>query len=126
MQADMGKLVLRLTLGVLILFHGVHKLIHGVGFIENMMVAHHLPAFFAWAVYIGEVLAPLMIILGVKTRLGGGLIVINMLVAFLLVHVHQFFTLAGSGGWALELQAFYMFTALSLVFLGPGRFRLHS
>ena len=126
MNPDIGKLILRLTLGVLIFFHGFHKLIHGVGFIENMMVAHHLPAFFAWAVYLGEVLAPVMIVLGIKTRIGAGLVVINMLVAFLLVHTHQFFTLSNSGGWALELQAFYMFTALALLFLGPGRFRLHS
>jgi len=126
MNPDIGKLILRLTLGVLILFHGVHKVIHGIGFIENMMVGHHLPAFFAWAVFLGEVLAPIMIIFGVQTRLGAGLIVINMVVALLLVHTHQFFTLAGSGGWALELQAFYLLTALALIFLGPGRFRIHS
>lgn len=126
MNPDIGKLILRLTLGVLIFFHGFHKLIHGVGYIENMMVAHHLPAFFAWAVYLGEVLAPIMIVFGIKTRIGAGLVVINMLVAFLLVHTHQFFTLSNSGGWALELQAFYLLTALALIFLGPGRFRVHS
>jgi putative oxidoreductase len=45
-----------------------------------------------------------------------------MLVAFALAHLAQLFTLAKTGGWALELQGMYLFTALALVFLGAGRF----
>lgn len=123
---DIGKLILRLTLGILILFHGVHKLLHGIGFIETMVTAHHLPAFFAYGVYIGEVVAPLMLLIGYQTRIGALLIVINMLVALALVHTGQFFSISGSGGYALELQAFYLLTALALIFLGPGRYKAHS
>src|SRR3546814_1428350 len=83
---DLGKLVLRLTIGVLILFHGVAKLLNGIGPIEAMIVARGMPAFFAWAVYIGEVIAPLLLIFGFYTRLGGLLITLNMLVAIVLAH----------------------------------------
>src|SRR3546814_13179296 len=68
---DLGKRVLRLTLGILLLFHGRAKLSHGVSGIEGMVAAHGLPAFFGWAVYIGEVVAPILLIVGVYTRAAG-------------------------------------------------------
>lgn len=125
-QPDTGKLILRLTLGLLILLHGIAKIINGVGGIEGMLASQGLPAFFAWGVLVGEVLAPLMIILGFHTRLGAGLIAINMVVAILLAHRGELYQLTSSGGWALELQGMFLFTALALVFTGPGRFRVHS
>lgn len=125
-NTDLGKLILRLCVGGLILFHGIAKLMHGVGFIENMLSSHGLPAFLAYGVYVGEVIAPLMIILGYQTRIGALLIVINMLTAIVMVHLGQLLTLGGQGGWALELQGMYLFGALALVFLGPGRYKLKS
>jgi putative oxidoreductase len=119
---DTGKLILRLVLGILILLHGLSKLQHGVGFISTMLAQHGLPGFLAYLVYVGEVLAPLMVILGLAGRLGALIIVINMLVAFLLVHTGQLHSLNDAGGWALELQGMYLFSALALVFMGSGRF----
>lgn len=125
-QPDIGKLILRLALGVLILLHGIAKLLNGIGGIEGMLVNQGLPALFAWGVFIGEVLAPLMVIIGFHTRLGAGLIAINMVVAILLAHAGDLYRLTANGGWALELQGMFLFTAFALVFLGPGRFRVHS
>jgi len=61
---DAGKLVLRLTLGILILLHGIAKLMDpgGLAGISGMLAAKGLPAFIAYGVYIGEVVAPAMII----------------------------------------------------------------
>lgn len=120
-NADLGKLILRLTLGGLLLFHGISKLLNGVGYIEGMLTAHGIPAFFAYGVFIGELLAPLMVVLGYQTRIGALLIVFNMLVAIALVHTHELMELGGNGGWALELQGLFLFGALALVFLGSGR-----
>ena len=119
-----GKLVIRLTVGILILFHGIGKLFNpeSLGFIRSMLEGADLPAALAYGVYVGEVIAPLMIILGVYCRLGGLLVVVNMLFALWLAHSADIFTLSEHGGWALELQGFYFFTALALVFLGSGRF----
>jgi putative oxidoreductase len=125
-NADLGKLIVRLTLGGLLLFHGVAKLFNGIGGIESMLVAHGIPAFFAYGVFIGEVIAPLMVILGYHTRIGALLIVFNMLVAIALAHSGQLMSLGSSGGWRLELQGFFLFIALALIFLGPGRYKLKS
>jgi len=119
-----GKLVIRLTVGVLILFHGVSKLIQpeSLGFIRAMLEGADLPTQLAYGVYVGEVIAPLMIVLGIYCRLGGLLVVVNMLFAIWLAHSAEIFTLSDHGGWALELQGFYLFTALALIFLGSGRY----
>ncbi len=125
-NADLGKLILRLTLGGLMLFHGIAKLINGIGFIEGELASHGLPTILAYGVYIGEILAPLMVILGYQTRIGALLIIFNMLVAIALVHGHQLLALGSNGGWALELQGFFLFTAVAVIFLGPGRYKLKN
>lgn len=125
-NADLGKLIIRLTLGGLMLFHGVAKLFNGISGIEGMLAGHGIPTVFAYGVYIGELIAPLMIILGYQTRIGALLIMFNMLVAIALAHGNQLLALGGNGGWALELQGFFLFTALAVIFLGPGRYKLKN
>ena len=119
---DTGKLVLRLALGILILLHGVAKLSSGVGFVSSQLVAHGLPAALAYLVYIGEIIAPVLIIVGVYTRPAAWVMVINMLFAVGLVHMKQLTMLDKNGGWALELQGMFLFAALAVAFLGAGRF----
>ncbi len=119
---DAGKLVLRLTIGILMLLHGIGKLTGGIGGIEAMLLARGMPAFFAWGVYVGEILAPLLVILGVYARAGAVLIVVNMLVAIALVHRHEIGMLTDNGGWAIELQGLFLFGAAAIALLGAGRF----
>jgi putative oxidoreductase len=45
-----------------------------------------------------------------------------MVVALLLVHTSQFFTVNETGGWALELQAMYLGGAIVVALLGAGRY----
>lgn len=122
---EFGKLILRQTLGILMLFHGVHKLIHGIDGIKGMVVNAGLPEIFAYGVYVGEVIAPILIILGFYSRIGALLIVINMLVAIWLAHPNELFMLTQHGGWALELQGFFLLTAAALFFTGPGAFSVN-
>jgi len=119
----LGKLVLRLTVGILMLFHGVGKLLHpdSLNFIGGSLAEAGLPAVLAYGVYIGEVIAPLMIILGIFSRLGGLFIVINMVFAVVLAHTGDLFSLTEHGGWRLELQGFYLFCGVAIMFLGSGR-----
>jgi putative oxidoreductase len=121
---DQSKLVLRVILAVLLLFHGVSKLIGGVGFITGMLEKAGLPGVFGYLVYIGEVVAPLMILFGIFTRAAALVVVINMIVALLLVHTSQFFTLNETGGWALELQGMYLGGAIVVALLGAGRYSI--
>jgi len=119
-----GKLVLRLTVGLLILFHGVGKVLHPgpLDTIGSKLAGLGLPEAIAWGVYVGEVIAPLMLVLGIMSRIGGGLIVINMLFAIVLMHTGDILALSEHGGWRLELQGFYLFGALAIMLLGSGRY----
>jgi putative oxidoreductase len=126
MNDDVGKLVLRLALGVLILMHGIAKLTGGIGFITDTVTGAGLPAFLAYAVYVGEVVAPLLLIVGWYSRIGAAVIAVNMLFAIGLVHRAEIFTLNESGGWALELQGMFLFTAVALALMGPGRYRVND
>jgi len=126
MANDLGKLILRLTLGVLILLHGIAKITGGTAGVEKMLEGAGLPAFLAAGVYVGEVLAPLLVIVGFYARVGAAVIVVNMLFAIMLAHRADLFLLTKSGGWALELQGFFLLTALALALIGPGRFGINQ
>ena len=122
---DIGKLVLRLTLGILLLLHGINKLRFGISGIEGLVENHGLPALLAYGVYVGEVLAPLAVLLGFYARVGALLIATNMIAALALVHGSQLSDFAKSGGWALELQGFFLFTAIAVSLIGPGKFAIN-
>jgi putative oxidoreductase len=124
MGDDFGKLVLRLALGILVLLHGISKVKGGVGFITPLVTGIGLPPWVSYGVYIGEIVAPIMVILGLFTRVGAFVIFVNMVFAVVLVHRPELLTLTNQGGWALELQAMFMFTALALTFLSPGRYAM--
>ena len=121
---DAGKLVLRVALAAMLLFHGVAKLSGGIGFVADMLAKAGLPAVFGYGVYIGEVVAPLLILFGLFTRPAALVVAINMIVAVLLAHTSQFFTLNETGGWALELQGMYFFAAAAVALLGAGRYSI--
>lgn len=126
LQQDLAKLILRLALGVLILLHGLAKLNGGLAGIVGLVEAQGLPGFLGYAVLIGEIVAPLMVLLGFHARIGGLLIAINMLVAVLLMHLGQLGSLNGQGGWQLELQGMFFAVAVALALLGPGRFSVNG
>ena len=119
---DLGKLVLRLVLGLSMLLHGIAKISGGVAGIVGMVEKAGLPGAFGYLVYVGEVLAPLLLIVGLWTRPAALIIAINMVVAIGLAHMGDLFTLGKQGGWALELQGMFLFGALAIALLGAGRF----
>jgi putative oxidoreductase len=121
---DAGKLLLRLTVGTLMLLHGLGKITSGPDSIVGMVENVGLPGRFGYLVYVGEVIAPLLMIFGVWTRLAALVVALNMVVAVALVHMDELFALGRSGGWALELQGLFFFTALAVALLGPGRYAL--
>lgn len=126
MSESTGKLILRLSLGILILLHGVAKLQNGIDGIAGMVTGMGLPGFVAYGVYAGEVLGPLLLILGFYARAGAALIAINMLFAIALVHRAELTLLTQSGGWALELQGMFLFSAIALLLTGPGRYAINQ
>ena len=121
---DVAKLLLRDMLGGLILLHGISKIRGGPGFILDIVDKAGLPEPFGYLVYVGEVLAPILVIIGLWTRLAALVIALNMIVAVLLVHLGQLFTLNETGGWALELQGLYLVVAIAVGLLGAGRYSI--
>jgi len=123
---DLGRLLLRLAVGGLMLFHGLHKLFHGVDGISGMLVAKGLPGFIAYGVLVGEVIAPCLIILGIMTRPCALVLALTMVVAWLMVGTGQTFALDAVGAWAIESLVFYFVAALAIACLGAGRYALGS
>jgi putative oxidoreductase len=122
---DLGKLVLRVTIGLLMLLHGIAKLRTGVDPIAGMLAAKGLPGVLAYGAYVGEVLAPILLIVGFQTRIAAILVAVNMVFAIGLAHAAQIFQLSEqSGGWAIELQGLYLFGAIAIALLGAGRYSL--
>lgn len=115
-----AMVLLRVSLAVLMLFHGWAKITGGIAGIESMVVKAGLPAFVAYGVYLGEVIAPLFLLVGLMVVPAALVIAGNMLFAFFLVHTSHFLQLSKSGGWALELQAFFFITAI-VVAMGYSR-----
>ncbi|MEQ8798423.1 MAG: DoxX family protein [Salinisphaeraceae bacterium] len=122
--ADIGKLILRAYIGLAMLGHGIPKILGGIGGIEGMLANQGLPGLLAYGVYVGEVVAPVMLILGLYARIGGVLVVINMLFAIALAHTGEIFALTERGAWALELQGFFLFGGLVVALIGGGRYAL--
>lgn len=121
---DFGKLLIRLAVGGLMLFHGLHKLFDGIDGIRGMVIAHGLPGFVAYGVLIGEVLVPCLIILGILTRPAALVLSFTMLVAWLMVGINNTWMLDKTGAWAIENIAYFFIGGLAIAFMGAGRYSL--
>lgn len=125
---DAAKLVLHLTLGIFLLKHGLAKVgsTESLDFIAAQLIQFGLPSFLVYGVFLGELIASIMLILGFQSRIAGIVIATNMLFAIGLVHMTEIFSVNNSGGWALELQGFYLFAALVIALLGSGRYAIQA
>jgi len=119
-NTDLGLLILRIIIGALMLFHGIAKL-NGVSFIEGMLEGKGLPSFLAYGVYITEIIAPLLMIIGNRTRLASLAFIFGLLAATAVAHLGDLFKLNQNGGWELELRGSYLSGALCLFFTGSGK-----
>lgn len=77
-----------------------------------------------YGVYAGEIVAPILLILGVATRSAAFLYTATMVIAVYLVHPDEVFALGKHGEYALELHVLYIVGALAIALVGSGRFRV--
>lgn len=122
---DIGKLILRLTLGSMILFHGIFKVIHGVGAIKAMLSSSGLPEILAYGVYVGELIAPIFIILGLYARVASLVLAFNMLTAMFLAYGFSL-SLAKYGGLAIESPLMFFMMSILVVVLGSGKYSVNN
>jgi putative oxidoreductase len=119
---DVGLLFVRIAIGVLLPFHGIAKLIQGIDWIGGLLAGISLPSFIKYGVFIGEIIAPVLLLIGFRTRIAAMFVCFNMFMAVLLAHRHEIFTIKPSGAYTIELDLLYFLGALALVFMGGGKF----
>ena len=124
-NSELAKLLLRVSLGGLILFHGIHKLIHGISGVKSMVHSAGLPEAVAYGVYVGELLAPIFIILGLYARIASAILGVNMLMAMFLAYGFSF-SLSKYGGLAMESPLIFFVMSLLVFLLGSGRYAVNS
>ncbi|WP_158963043.1 DoxX family protein [Myroides fluvii] len=124
---DLGKFILRLGVGGLMIFHGIHKIIHGHDMIMEQLAAKGFPTWLWLGVPVGEIIAPILLIVGAFTRLSSVLIAFTMVMSMVLVKGGGSFALsATTGGLGAELNLLYLTGALAIAMIGPGSFRLYK
>ncbi|WP_331775244.1 DoxX family protein [Sulfurospirillum sp. 1612] len=122
---NIGKLILRLALGSLMLFHGYKKFMHGIDGVIHLVVKAGFPEALAYGVYLGEIVMPIMIILGFYTRISSFFYAFTMGFAIYLISYPHFFNLnAKTGALMIETPLLFMSGALALMFLGAGKFSI--
>lgn len=123
---NIGLLIMRISIGALMLLHGIPKLMHGTEFIQQLLVSKGFPAFIAYGVYLGEIVAPLVIMIGFRTKLASLVFAFNTIVIIYLLHAHEIFAFGQYGGLKLELIYLYLFGSVALFFTGAGKIALSS
>ena len=118
-----GLLILRLAVAVVVLFHGAYKVANGIDWMSGLLAQNGLPAFLRYGVYVAEVVAPVLLIVGLWTRLAALVIAFDMVMAVLLALREQVFVVKPQGGgWGIELEALIGLAALALFFTGGGKY----
>jgi putative oxidoreductase len=118
LPATVGLLLLRLTIGVMMIHHGQEKLADPQQFANTYVASLHLPfpLFFAYVAGFSELIGSWLLILGLLTPLGALAIAGTMSVA-----AYQHILTAGLNIYVLELVVLYLGGSLALLLLGPGR-----
>lgn len=125
-NSDIAKLMLRLLVGIMMLFHGLEKIINGIKGVTHLTVSAGLPEFVAYGVYVGEVIVPLFIILGLYARLASVVLALNMMMAIFLAYGGDLFSLGKHGAPVIELPLFYLVLSIVIFLLGSGRYAVNS
>lgn len=121
---DLGKLILRCSVAGLLLLHGIFKARIGIGFVQQQVAESGLPSLLAYGVYLGEIVAPILVIVGFLTRPAALIIACDLLMAVVLARGAEVAKLNQGGGWAIELEMMFALGAVAIACLGAGRLAL--
>ena len=116
-----GLAILRVVVGIVFFVHGFQKLFFvGFGGVAGMMEGLGVPApgLFAVILTLVELLGGLALILGLFTRLAAIPLAVDMLVATLMVHLPNGFSVLPNGGY--EFTLVLLAASVALAVAGPG------
>jgi putative oxidoreductase len=124
LNPDLALLILRVMLGIIMIYHGWPKVTNLGGTIEAMAgMGVPAPAVAAIFATVAEVVGGLLMVLGAFTDIAGLMFAIDMLGAITFVHAKNGFSVAKGGmEWPLLLVA----AALAIALAGPGRYAVGS
>lgn len=126
MSNDIAKLLLRLSIGIMMLFHGLDKIINGIGGVRHLVTSSGLPEFLAYGVYVGEIVMPIFILLGAYARVASGVVALNMVFAIFLAYGGGLFSLGKHGAPVMELPFLYLMMSVIIFMIGSGKYALNS
>jgi len=119
---NLALLLIRISLGAIFIFHGWAKVSNidgAVGMFASMGIGTLLTYIAAYTEFLGGI----AILVGVATRLAGGLLSIVMVVAIALVHFKNGFNMANGG---YEFQLLILVCSIAIAIVGPGKYSLHD
>ena len=115
----LALLVMRLTLGAIMVVHGSQKVFGGLHQFAQAVHGMGMPAWLAYVAAFTEFLGGLMILAGFFTRFAALAVCIDLIVAIWKVHLHQGMLIAnGKVGYEFALSAATI--AFALIFFGGG------
>lgn len=117
---DLALLLLRLALGGVFIFHGVHKLMGMEGTIAFFGTIG-FAAWVAWLVAITETVTGVMMVVGAFTNVAAWIMALILAVAIIKVHFVHGFWVMNSG---YEYALFMLLTAVAVAHLGHGNFAI--
>ncbi len=112
----LALLVMRLTLGAVMVGHGYHKVFGGLHHHVQFVTSLGLPAWSAYLSAFAEFFGGLLVLIGLFTRAAALAICIDLSVAIAKVHFHN--GLMGEHGYEFPLALATL--AFALIFLGSG------
>ena len=115
----LALLLMRLTLGVIMVVHGYHKVFGGLHHHAQLVAGLGLPAWLGYVSSFTELLGGLLILVGLFTRPAAFAVCVDLVVAIWKVHLHN--GLMGSPdrpGYEFALAASTL--AFALIFFGGG------
>ncbi len=119
-NSDLALLLLRVVLGIVMIYHGWPKVTNLGGIIEGFTgMGIPLPAVAAVFATVAEFGGGILMLAGVLTDIAGLIFTVDMLGAIVFVHAKNGFSAGNSG---VEFPLVLLTMALTVALCGPGRF----
>ncbi|HKU87941.1 MAG TPA: DoxX family protein [Casimicrobiaceae bacterium] len=124
-RGSYAALLLRVSLGVLFLMHGLYLkvFVFGMAGASQAFAGMGLPAWFAWVVMLYETIGGILLILGIYVPLVAAFLGIHMLAATVLGHAGNGWLFTNNGG-GYEFTLFWAIALFALALLGSGAYAL--
>ncbi len=116
MKNQEAKRILSIGVAILLLFHGVHNATYGVDAIIEILETQDIPfaKYLVYALFLSELIAPILLLCNRLVNIAGTLIVINISVTISIVHIDHLLEITKYGVWGVEVPILYLIIGATL------------